>query len=144
MLWVTAWSAISARARTLAKVMDRYGVDPLLGLFLPGVGDVIGSVIGLYLVVVAVRHRASPVVIARMLMNLGLDAMAVGAIPVAGDVFDFVFQANETNLALLESRPQGRAKASDWILVFGALALNLAILGFVIYGIVWLFGRILG
>ncbi len=130
-----------ARARTLAKVMDKYGIDPLLGFFLPGVGDVLGSVIGLYLVVVAVRHKASPVVIARMLMNLGVDAM-VGSIPVAGDVFDFVFQANEKNLALLESRPQGKAKASDWLWVFGALAVNLAIVGVVIYGIVWLFGRV--
>jgi hypothetical protein len=38
------------RARTLARVLDHYLVDPLLGLILPGAGDLIGSLLGLYLV----------------------------------------------------------------------------------------------
>jgi len=77
-----------ARARTLARVLDHYLVDPLLGLFLPGVGDLIGSLLGLYLVAIAVRRRMSQVIVARMLLHLALDAV-LGAIPVLGDIADF-------------------------------------------------------
>jgi len=71
------------RARKLARVLDRDLVDPLLGLFLPGIGDLVGAALGLYLVAIAVRRHVSPVVIARMLLNLAADA-AIGAIPILG------------------------------------------------------------
>src|SRR5689334_8756456 len=88
------------RVRSLARVLDHYLVDPLLGLVFPGGGDLIGSLLGLYMVGVAVRRRMSPVVIARMLLNLALDA-GLGLVPVAGDLFDFAFKAHQRNLALL-------------------------------------------
>src|SRR5690606_8958186 len=78
------------RVRVFARVLDDYFVDPLLGLVLPGAGDVIGSTIGIYTVVIAVRRKVSPVIIARMLMNLAVDAV-VGFIPLAGDLFDIGF-----------------------------------------------------
>lgn len=123
------------RARTLARVLDHYLVDPLLGFFLPGIGDVIGSVLGLYIVVLAARRHASPIVIARMLMNLGADA-ALGVIPIVGDAIDFGFHANERNLKLLGERSTGRAHASDWLAVGGAIAVFVAIVGLVVWGIV--------
>ena len=36
-----------------------------------------------------------------MVANLGIDT-AVGAIPFAGDVFDFVFKSNSKNLRLIK------------------------------------------
>ena len=111
------------RARTLARVLDHYMVDPLLGLLLPGAGDLVGSLLGLYMVGVALRRRMSPVIIARMLLNLALDA-AIGAVPVLGDIADFAFKANQRNLALLvDRRSTGRATGRDWLAVAGALAL---------------------
>ncbi|HET7506709.1 MAG TPA: DUF4112 domain-containing protein, partial [Kofleriaceae bacterium] len=71
------------RARTLARVLDHYLVDPLIGLVLPGAGDLIGSLLGLYIVGIAVRRRISPIVIARMLLNLAIDA-GIGFVPIAG------------------------------------------------------------
>src|SRR5262245_19286556 len=62
------------QVRKLTRVLDHYLVDPLLGLLLPGVGDLIGSMLGLYLVGLAVQRGTSPVIIARMLLNLALDA----------------------------------------------------------------------
>src|ERR1044072_8144193 len=50
------------RVRTLTRVLDSYFVDPLLGLVLPGAGDLIGSVLGLYVVGIALQRRMSPVV----------------------------------------------------------------------------------
>src|SRR3569623_926130 len=92
-----------ARVRTLARGMDGYLVDPLIGFVLPGIGDVIGSLIGFYTVVVAVRRRVSPVIIARMILNLGIDAL-IGIVPIVGDIFDLSFKANQKNVALLEQR----------------------------------------
>jgi hypothetical protein len=124
------------RARTLTRVLDRYGVDPLLGLFLPGVGDVIGSLLGLYLVAIAVRRRMSPVIVARMLLNLAFDAV-LGAIPLIGDVADFAYKANERNFALLvDRRETGKATARDWLAVGGAAAAFAAVIGLVIYAVV--------
>jgi len=109
-----------ARARTLARALDRYLLDPLLGLVLPGAGDLIGSLLGLYLVVIAVRRRMSPVIVARMLLHLALDAV-LGAIPLIGDLADFAYKANERNLALLVGRhATGKATTRDWLAVAGA------------------------
>lgn len=124
------------RARTLARVLDHYMLDPVLGLILPGAGDLVGSLLGLYMVGIAVRRRMSPVIVARMLLNLALDA-ALGAIPLLGDVFDFAFKANQHNLALLvDRRTTGRATARDWLAVAGAAAAFVVVIGGVIYGVV--------
>ena len=124
-----------ARVRTLARVMDGYFIDPLIGFVLPGVGDVIGSLIGFYTVFVAVRRRVSPVIIARMILNLGLDAL-LGIIPIVGDIFDLGFKANQKNVALLEQRPRGRATGRDWLVVAGAAAAYLAVMALVVWGVV--------
>jgi hypothetical protein len=112
--------------------MDRRYVDPLLALFLPGVGDVIGAGIGLLTVVVAARMRAHPALIARMLLHLSLD-MLLGSIPFIGPGIDFFYRAHTRNLELLRSRDVWRAEPSDWLVVGGAalaflLALSLPIL----------------
>jgi Domain of unknown function (DUF4112) len=116
------------RAETLAHWLDDRWLDPLLGLVLPGVGDVLGSLLGLYIVAVAVGQRLPAVTVARMLLNLALDAL-FGAIPVAGDLFDFAWKANRRNVVLLRARTTVRAAtAADWLLVGGAVALVLVAL----------------
>jgi len=121
--------------RKLTRVLDHYLVDPLLGLVLPGAGDLIGSLLGLYVVGIAVRRRTSPVIIARMLLNLALDA-GLGVMPVVGDIADFVFKAHARNLALLERRETREATASDWLVVGGAALAFVAVIGLVIYALV--------
>lgn len=122
------------RARTVAKVLDSYLVDPLVGLLLPGVGDIATSVAGLYTVGVAISRKLSAVIIARMLLNLALDAL-LGAVPLIGDLFDFAHRANTKNVALLEQRASvgGRATPRDWALVMGAFALFAAAVAGSIY-----------
>jgi hypothetical protein len=127
--------------KTLARVLDNYFIDPLIGLVLPGAGDVIGSLLGVYTIVIAVRRKVSPVVIARMIMNLGIDA-AIGFIPFIGDLADFGFKANKKNVALLTDRiEQGSGKASvkDWAVVVGAAVAYIAIMAFVVWGIIHIF-----
>jgi Domain of unknown function (DUF4112) len=124
-----------ARVRTLARVMDDYLVDPLIGTLLPGIGDLLGSVIGFYIVGIAWRRRVSPVLLARMILNLGIDAV-IGIVPLVGDALDFKFKAHKKNVELMLERPSGRASARDWLFVGAAAALYLAIMGLAIWGMV--------
>jgi hypothetical protein len=98
------------RARRLARLMDsefeilgyRVGWDPIIGLLLPGVGDVVTTLIGVYPLVLARKHSLGGRVLrTRMVMNLLID-LAVGAVPLAGDAFDAVFKATQKNVELLE------------------------------------------
>ena len=131
------------RVTKLAKVLDHNLVDPFVGFVLPGVGDLLGSLLGLYTVALAVRRKMSPVIVARMLMNLALDA-ALGVVPLVGDLFDLGFKANQKNVALLGERAEGggRATRKDWLAVVGAaLAFGLA-MGLAIYAVVRLVGAV--
>ena len=119
-----------AAAATLARWLDDRFIDPLLGLFLPGVGDLLGSALGLYPVLLAWRRRAPKVLLARMMLNLAADA-AGGAIPVLGDIWDFLFRAHARNLKLLQTRSAAgevRGHWSDTLVVTGAGLVLLAAL----------------
>lgn len=114
------------RAETLARWLDDRWLDPILGFVLPGVGDLVGALVGGYIVVVAVARRLPAVTVARMLLNLAVDAL-VGAVPVAGDLFDLAWKANKRNVALLRARHEARHDTGgDWLRVGGA-ALALAV-----------------
>ena len=129
-------------ARTLTRWLDQRYLDPIIGLVLPGAGDLLSSGAGMFLVTQAFKLKLPPVVIARMFLNLAID-MLVGAIPILGDVFDFGFKANQRNLALLERRHEaGRSSASDWLLVAGAALLFLAALAVPILLLIWAIRRI--
>ena len=132
------------RVRTFARVLDRYGLDAIIGLVLPGIGDVIGSLLGLYIVSIAIRRRVSKVVVMRMVTNLGLDLL-VGVVPLVGDVADFAFRANAKNLALLEARtPGGKARASDWAMLAVVVVGVVAVIGLVVYAASALIHAIVG
>jgi hypothetical protein len=97
------------RLEALAKLMDgafvvpgttiRVGLDSIVGL-IPGIGDAISGIISSYLIWEAKRLGVSRWIIARMAANTLLDT-AVGAIPLAGDVFDVAFRGNMRNMRLL-------------------------------------------
>lgn len=97
------------RLESIATVMDtafvvpgtsiRFGFDGLIGL-VPGIGDVATTVLSLYLVHEAWQLGAPRHVITRMLANVALDGV-IGAVPVAGDVFDVMWRANKRNVRLL-------------------------------------------
>jgi len=55
----------------------------------------------------------------RMVANVGIDT-GLGAVPLVGDVFDIVFQANIKNLELYRTALRGERRISKdwWFLVF--------------------------
>jgi hypothetical protein len=133
-------------ASSLARWLDHRFVDPLLGLLLPGVGDLLGSALGLYPVLLAWKRGAPKSLVARMVLNLAADA-AGGAIPILGDVWDFLFRAHARNLELLRARAASgevRGHWSDTLVVGGALLLLLAALALPVLGTVWLWRAISG
>lgn len=80
----------------------RVGLDPIVGMLLPGVGDAFGGVLSLSVVLLALHHRMPPWVVGKMVANLGIDA-AIGVVPGVGDVFDFAWRANQRNWDLLRA-----------------------------------------
>ena len=78
----------------------RIGLDALLGV-IPGVGDLVSGALGIYLVLEARQLGASRWLQAKMVGNLLINT-AVGAVPVAGDLFDVYFKAHTRNLKLLQ------------------------------------------
>ncbi|HVK12127.1 MAG TPA: DUF4112 domain-containing protein [Gemmataceae bacterium] len=140
--------------RKLAWLMDqavevpgtrfRVGVDALIGL-LPGIGDLISTAIGGYIVMVAARAGVPRPVIHRMLLNLGVDAI-LGAVPFAGDLFDAAWRANSRNARLLETALEDPARArrsSVWMLV-GVTAAVAALAAGVTLLAVWGIRRLTG
>jgi hypothetical protein len=98
-----------ARIDWLATLLDtrfvipftkfRFGADSLIGVA-PGLGDVVTTALSLYIVYEAHKLGAPKHLIARMLGNVALDGV-IGAVPVAGDVFDVLWRANRRNVRIL-------------------------------------------
>jgi hypothetical protein len=94
-----AW--LMDRAFRIPGTRITVGLDALLGL-LPIGGDVLTGLVQAGLVLVALRHYKVPRTVAvRMAANVLID-IAVGAIPILGDLFDVGFKANTRNIQLLE------------------------------------------
>jgi hypothetical protein len=115
------------------------GLDPLLGLA-PGVGDAVGAGVALWIVLEAARLGAPASTLVRMVANVAIDAL-IGAVPVAGDVFDFAWKANLRNVELLERHvadpTAGRRASTLWLAAVGvtliALVAGVTMLGVVAF-----------
>lgn len=142
------------RARQVARLLDetfrvpgtdiRIGVDGLIGL-IPVAGDAIGAALSATVLVMAARAGVRPAILARMAGNVLLE-LVVGAIPVLGDAFDFVWKANRRNADLLEralADPDGTSRNSAALLACIAVTV-IATLGAVGYGIYALLAATLG
>ena len=135
MEWIARW--MDAKFR-IPGTSFRFGLDGLLGL-IPGVGDLSTFAVSGYLVLLMARNGASGYVLSRMILNIVIDA-ALGAIPVIGDLFDFVHKANVKNMKLMQQYYQeGRYRGSAWRVIIPVLI----ILGLILAGIIWLLYRLI-
>jgi hypothetical protein len=108
----------------------RIGLDPLLGL-IPGLGDALGAAASAWILIEAARFGVSPAVLFRMLYNILIDT-ALGSVPGAGDLFDFVWKSDSKNLALLRRHlelPGETHRASRLLLVAVIAVLVAAVIG---------------
>ncbi|MGJ7029758.1 DUF4112 domain-containing protein [Niabella hirudinis] len=121
--------------RTITRLMDeqfsvggfRFGLDPLLN-FIPVLGDVSGYLMSIGLIITMAQHGASGRLVAKMVVNATLDAL-IGAIPVLGWIFDFVYKANTRNVQLLtEHYTEGKHEGSAKGVIFKVLMVAAGIL----------------
>ena len=137
------------RLRALAWMLDRsiplgrwrIGLDPIIGL-LPGAGDWIGAVLSLYVVYESARLGAPARLLARMGGNILVDVL-IGTIPLVGDLFDFAWQANSRNLALIENHyraglPRDRLKPRSMSKIWLMLTLVCVVVLVVVTALVFL------
>ena len=120
----------------------RFGFAGIVGL-IPGLGDVVDALVSLYIVGRAIQLGIPRVAITRMLMNVGIEALA-GSVPFIGDLFDVVFKANKRNYVLLQShlsQPR-RQRASDWIFVIVLAGLVLLSIALPLVGLIELMKRL--
>ena len=120
----------------------RVGLDPILGL-VPGIGDLVSPLFTIALLWQSHDLQIPRVVQLRMLFNVAIDTF-IGLVPLAGDLFDFAWKANDMNMALLErhAAEERHATARDWMFVIGltVVLLALAIVPFLLAG--WLLSEL--
>jgi hypothetical protein len=108
-----------ARLDKLATLLDiafripftkfRFGVDGLIGLA-PGFGDIVTTGLSLWIVHEAYQLGVPRQLLLRMIGNVAIDGM-VGAVPVAGDVFDVLWRANRRNVRILREHFEREERA---------------------------------
>jgi heme/copper-type cytochrome/quinol oxidase subunit 2 len=115
-----------------------FWLDGLLGL-IPGAGDLSTFAVSGYMVLILAKNGASGFVLARMILNILVDA-TIGSIPLIGDLFDFAFKANTRNMRLMkEHYVEGRHKGSALKVIVPVLILVLL----AIIGLIWLMYKLL-
>lgn len=121
-------------ARRFARLLDdivrvpgtniSIGLDPLLNL-IPFAGDAAGTAMSAYLLLTALNMGVPKRILLRMFLNIGVDTI-IGAIPVVGQFFDFVWKSNTKNMTLLEryaTMPNSTARSSTAVLIVVFLCL---------------------
>ena len=83
-----------------AKYMDKYYLDPLIGLIPGGVGDTISSLVALPFIYYSLCVVKSIPLTLAVIYNILIDVM-LGAIPVIGNVFDIFKRSYVDNLKLI-------------------------------------------
>lgn len=112
----------------------RVGLDAGLSL-IPGVGEAIGAFLSAWIIVGALRHRVPMARVTRMVFYVLLDTV-IGAIPILGTIFDWLFVENVMNInALLRYRDRSRPPRSTGS-IFGAAALVIIVIGLVAFFVV--------
>jgi Domain of unknown function (DUF4112) len=138
--------AVEARIARVTNVLDelvpipgtgqRIGLDPVIGL-IPFVGDAVAGLVGLWVIGEATRFGIPRIAVARMVVNLLAD-LAVGAVPLLGDLVDVVSHSNSSNLDLFRRHaldPDASTSGHEAFFV-GVVLL--------VVGAVWLIATVIG
>ena len=132
--WVEALSRLMDSQFRLPGTNFKFGLDPVLG-FIPLAGTLSTYAVSGLLVLTMARHGASRKLIIMMFGNILLDAI-IGSIPILGNLFDFVYKANDRNVRLLRRHYQEGKYTGSGSGIIAILILSLlALLALIFYGI---------
>ena len=96
----------------IATAMDGYFLDPVIGFFIPGFGDLLSSVMTLpYYYVSLFKIKSIPLTLAIM-FNMLVD-MLVGAVPFVGDLIDVFHRSYGKNYRLIVGFVEDDAEIVD-------------------------------
>jgi hypothetical protein len=104
----------------------RIGFDAVIGL-VPGLGDLVGTVLSSYIIAVAAARGLPASVLVRMAINVAIEGV-VGLVPILGDLFDAGWKANQRNIRLMaqfQAAPRAARRQSRGVvaaLAVGAIA----------------------
>ncbi len=135
------WAVLLDSAFRVPGTNIRFGLDAIIGI-VPGLGDLVAPVYTVILLGTALKMRVPAVVVARMVLNAGID-MVLGLVPIAGDVGDVFWKADLRNVALLErhARPGVPPTRADYWFVLGCIGLVVAIALVPFLILIWLLSQ---
>lgn len=125
----------------IATYMDKYCLDPIIGFFFPGVGDVItGACVLPYLYFSLAEVHSIPLALA-VLKNAMVDVL-VGAVPWVGDFLDLFHKSNKKNFALVKGYIDDDAETIKKVNEGALIALIvIVVVGYVAYKLIsWTVG----
>jgi hypothetical protein len=116
------WAVILDSLFRVPGTNFRFGLDAIIGL-VPGLGDLVAPVFTVAVLLTGLRMRVPAIVLARMVLNALID-MAIGLVPLAGDLADAAWKADLRNVALLErhARPGVPPSRGDYAFVWACIA----------------------
>ena len=97
---IEAMEHVLERSFTIPGLNRPVGLDAVVGL-IPVAGDFIAMAMGAWIVWEARNLGMPKWKLLRMAGNVAFDS-AVGAVPVVGDAFDFLFRSNTRNLRIVK------------------------------------------
>jgi hypothetical protein len=122
---------IERELEILTQIMDdqfripvlgwRFGLNAIIDL-IPEFGDIVTTIVALYILVSAVRYRVPKITLLRMGLTIAIY-FVVGMVPFFGYLFDVWWKPNVRNLRLLRERATvsgeqaKRGRTSDWVFV---------------------------
>ena len=134
-------STLRKRAEWIVTLLDdrfripgtdlRFGLDPIIGIVFPGIGDAVTGTGSIGLLTLAVQRGVPRVVLWRMVNNIVID-MVFGSLPIVGDIFDVAFKANRRNLELIREHESPDSKASTWDYLVVAIGVGVAIVSILV------------
>jgi hypothetical protein len=109
----------------------RFGLDPIIGILFPGIGDAVTGAGSVGLLALALRRGVPRIVLFRMILNILVDVVA-GSLPIMGDIFDAAYKSNRRNLELIREHedPESNPTAADYAIA--TLGVGLAVLSIVV------------
>src|SRR5690606_1563156 len=96
---IEAMEQLLERSFVIPGINRPVGLDAIAGL-VPVVGDLVAAALGAYIIWEANNLGLPKWKLWRMAGNVAFDT-ALGAIPIAGDLFDFMFRSNSRNLRIV-------------------------------------------
>jgi len=109
----------------------RFGLDPIIGILFPGIGDAVTGAGSVGLMALALRRGLPRVVMFRMILNILVDVVA-GSLPIVGDIFDAAYKSNRRNLELIREHETPGSKPTAMDYAIATLGIVLAVLSIIV------------